>query len=66
VTPKVLPVTVTFENSQELSNEIRSKIGGKLIVDAELSVSGSVANTTGQTRQLILNHLTGGLDIVQE
>lgn len=49
VTPKVLPLTVTFANSQELSTEIQSKIGGKMIVDAELSVSGTVANAEGNT-----------------
>lgn len=66
VTPKLQQATVTFTNSTELQNELATKVGGNLIVEAELSMTGSVGSTTGSTRQISVNYLTGGLDIKQD
>ncbi len=66
MSPKVIPVSITFTNSKELQEELASKVGGSAILTAEIAGSTTSGSGSGTSRTITLVYLTGGLDIVPE
>ncbi|MFC9964567.1 hypothetical protein ACFVH4_10025 [Nocardia ignorata] len=66
VTPKTQPISITAGTSTEMQAEIASKVGGKAILEAEISGSHSSGSGESTERTITMTYLTGGLDIVPE
>lgn len=58
-------MAITTGSFAELSDELSSKVGANVIVDAEVSGSSASKTGTSTSRTVTLTVLTGGLDVEQ-